>query len=131
MKLTGLDHIGVYTPDLEKCVCFYRDVLGFALSCRQVGTRADGSSFNMAFMQCGSCIIELVDAPKGFEASDGTVAHIAIACDDVDEVFAALKAKGIEIEWAEPKTEAFFDGRFRHFFMRGPAGERLEFCSML
>lgn len=131
MQLQGLDHIGVFAQDMEASVRFYRDALGFLLTSRQVGTRADGSHFNMAFLRQGSCAIELVDAPENFEPADGVVAHIALACDDVDKLFDELVEKGLSPEWDAPKTEGFFRLGFRHFFLRGPSGERLEFCRPL
>ena len=131
MKIKGLDHIGILTQDIEASVAFYRDILGFRLKSRQKNVRADGSPFSMAFLSRGGCEIELVTAPAGFVPQDGTVAHVAIQCDDVDEVFRELVEKGCKPEWGAPVTEPFFRQGFRHFFLRGPAGERLEFCRAL
>lgn len=122
MKIKGLDHIGILTQDIEASVAFYRDILGFRLKSRQKNVRADGSPFSMAFLSRGGCEIELVTAPAGFVPQDGTVAHIAIQCDDVDEVFRELVEKGCKPEWDAPVTEPFFPSGLPPLFPARPGG---------
>ena len=131
MKIQNLDHIGVFSSDLDRSVRFYCENLGFSLKSRQQGTRADGSTFWMAFIANGSCEIELVEPPKGYEAKDGTVCHIALSADDADAAFRFLKARGVNVEWDAPRTEDFFRLGLKHFFFRGPDNERLEICQKL
>jgi len=116
--IKGLSHIGIRVTDIERSIDFYKR-LGFTLD-NEVSVHV-----RLAFMSAGTCLIELVE-DKGETRQAGVVDHIAIAVDGIEDVVAAVKAKGIEID---ETTIARHDilGGVKNVFFAGPDGERLEF----
>lgn len=109
----GVHHTGISTPDIERLIAFYRDVIGFELCYRMsVDTPApsvdamlemEGVAVKMAMMRTGSSFIELLqfDAPAGdprgaqWKLADHGVNHICLMVDDIDTEYARLKAAGM------------------------------------
>lgn len=111
-------HVGIHVADIERSIAFYRDVLGFRLVVRRESTEP------YAQKVCGYPGVKLQQAiltfpgdndPPGtnvwfeiFEYQDverktidpspanpGT-AHFCMVVDDLDSVYADLKAKGVQ-----------------------------------
>ena len=74
----NLAHIGVYVCDLERSVRFYQDVLDFA----QI-FRYENQGTPIAFLQNGTCVLELIEKPASAGRTDGCVDHIALAVTDM------------------------------------------------
>ncbi|MGI6004149.1 MAG: VOC family protein [Christensenellales bacterium] len=123
----GLDHIGVYTTDLQGSEDFYVKTLGFELLSRQRATRADGSEFGMCFVAAGSCEIELVEVAE--LPASGVIAHIALEVEDIELAMATLKDKGVD--FPTPYGEMSILGGIKNVFFSGPSGERLELVQRL
>ena len=109
MKLTKFDHVAYITPDMEKTIRFYRDLLGMRLV---AGIGHDG--YRHYFFEVGdSCIAffeydiaqpmaydkfhgEPTDRPIGFD-------HVAFTVDSKEDLFEMkdrLEAAGIEVHGA-------------------------------
>ena len=109
MKLTKFDHVAYITPDMEKTIRFYRDLLGMRLV---AGVGHDG--YRHYFFEVGdSCIAffeydiaqpmaydkfhgEPTDRPIGFD-------HVAFTVDSKEDLFEMkdrLEAAGIEVHGA-------------------------------
>ena len=123
--LTGLHHIGVFTPDVKKSEEFYNKI-GFESYYRKV---ADSGS-NIVFVRAGSCVLELIqpaDPARGTNKGEGQVAHIAIAVKDIEKTVKDLQAKGIVFDVEAPgHSPTFMANGMKNIFFNGPAGERLE-----
>ena len=74
----NLAHIGVYVHDLERSVRFYQDVLDFV----QI-FRYENQGTPIAFLQNGTCVLELIEKPASAGRTDGRVDHIALAVTDL------------------------------------------------
>jgi lactoylglutathione lyase len=121
--LKGLAHIGVFTADMDKSLEFYCKTLGMELfySC-------DMSKLKLGFVKAGSCIIELI-APDDYSGGrgEGVVAHIAIEVEDIRDVVAALKAKGVKFNTEDVSVlPQLFPTGSTNIFFNGPNGESLE-----
>ena len=120
--ITGLAHIGVRVSDMQRSLKFYVNDLGFELvKCYE---RAGGTV--LAFLQAGSCIIELICSPKVDVSAlkPGHVDHICLECDDVEGFMAQLGDKVERIGEIGYMDDVF--GGTRNIFFKGPDGERIE-----
>ena len=110
----NLAHIGVYVHDLERSVRFYQDVLDFV----QI-FRYENQGTPIAFLQNGTCVLELIEKPASAGRTDGCVDHIALAVIDLAQAHRELLARGVVFETDRVTTcPACFPG--------GANGERLE-----
>ena len=122
MTVKGFAHCALYTPRLEEAVKFYEEVFGARnLGYFQASTRG-------CWLQLGEDILEIFQSE---ELGTGCFKHIAIACDDVDGLYAKAIGYGCE-SLVEPKDAALaltdpVDVRLA--FVRGVSGEEIElFC---
>lgn len=122
MNIIGFAHCALYVPRLEETVRFYEDVFG---------------AINMGFFQASArgCWLQIgKDILEVFESEDlgtGCFKHIAIACDDVDALYARALSFGAG-ELIAPKN-AFLELKepvnARLAFVTGINGEQIElFC---
>lgn len=130
-SVLGVNHIGIYTPDRDKTVKFYQEILGF----EHVFTvdNENGSELNITVIKKGDCVLEIlqpvVEDPNIISSATASMNHIALACENVKGLAADLKARGIQFE----TEETIFVPKFgtpptdiEIIFLRGPSGERLE-----
>jgi lactoylglutathione lyase len=120
-KMTGLAHIGVIVKDIDASIKFYSDALGFELTARQSMETAQ-----LAFLNAGSCRIELVQTAAYAPRSAGVVDHIAIEVEDIETLVCKLIEKGI-VFLSDINTTNELLGGIKNVFFTGPDGERLEF----
>lgn len=125
--ITGIQHIGLPTNDLEKTIEFYR-TLGF-----EVVHRAAIPSDRVAFLKLKNIVVEAYQstgAPcaKGF---DGAIDHIAVDVDDVEAVWNAVKDAGLTPMEDEIQFLPFWEKGFRYFKVLGPNHEPVEFGQIL
>jgi methylmalonyl-CoA/ethylmalonyl-CoA epimerase len=119
MLFRRLDHVGIAVPDLDEAIAFYRDTFGLRAVSEEVNEE-QGVREAMLTVGDGETQIQLL-APL---SADSTIAiflerggpgiqQLAYTVDDIDEVSAALRAKGLRLLYDEPK--------------RGTAGSRVNF----
>jgi catechol 2,3-dioxygenase-like lactoylglutathione lyase family enzyme len=131
--IVGLEHVGIYTPDIKKSEDFYINTLGFELISREQCPK-NGGTLLMCFIKAGSCIIELVqpvDASVAEKRTDGKVYHISLKVNDLDAAVAQLKQKGIQFETEGTLDVPIFKNGIKVIFFKGAFGERLELCQTL
>ncbi len=119
MLFRRLDHVGIAVPDLDEAIAFYRDVFGLRAMSEEVNEE-QGVREAMLAVGDGETQIQLL-APLNADSTIATflerggpgIQQLAYTVDDIDEVSAALRAKGLRLLYDEPK--------------RGTAGSRVNF----
>ncbi len=119
MLFRRLDHVGIAVPDLDEAIAFYRDTFGLRAVSEEVNEE-QGVREAMLAVGDGETQIQLL-APLSTDSTIATflerggpgIQQLAYTVDDIDEVSAALRAKGLRLLYDEPK--------------RGTAGSRVNF----
>ncbi len=124
MAVTGYHHICINTPDIEKSIAFYTDVIGFRLLGKE--SCAFGE---YAMLRLNDARLELIQ-PKNQSVDTfgdkGSLAHIGFAVDDIDATVADLSKKGVKfltdgiVEEDEPM------GGLRAIQLLGPSEEHIN-----
>lgn len=122
--ITGLQHLGLPTGDMEKTVSFYES-LGFQVVYATVN---DGCL--VRFLKLKNICIETyeTDAPA-MEA--GAWNHVAIDVDDIQSVWQAVHEAGFVPVEKEIQSLPFWSSGIRYFNLVGPNHETVEFSQML
>ena len=122
MQIKGLAHIGIRVRDMEASLKFYTELLGFELTDRQMlGTT------ELSFLKNGTCLIELIHSATHDERVAGQIDHVALEVQNIDELVADLKAKGVSfLSDKIADCPNLLDG-VRNIFFCGPDSERIEF----
>jgi methylmalonyl-CoA/ethylmalonyl-CoA epimerase len=119
MLFRRLDHVGIAVPDLDEAIAFYRDTFGLRAVSEEVNEE-QGVREAMLAVGDGETQIQLL-APLSADSTIATflerggpgIQQLAYTVDDIDEVSATLRAKGLRLLYDEPK--------------RGTAGSRVNF----
>jgi methylmalonyl-CoA/ethylmalonyl-CoA epimerase len=119
MLFRRLDHVGIAVPDLDEAIAFYRDTFGLRAVSEEVNAE-QGVREAMLAVGDGETQIQLL-APLSADSTIATflerggpgIQQLADTVDDIDEVSAALRAKGLRLLYDEPKL--------------GTAGSRVNF----
>ena len=103
--INGISHVAIVVGDFEKSLSFYRDLLGFS----RVRFRDRPDGMKIAFLARpghdvrGQYEIELLSYPSPAVLPEeaklpNTVGmrHVALLVDNIDEVYANLRDKGVE-----------------------------------
>lgn len=114
----GVEHIGIKALDMEKALRFYIEALGFKFL-----YRIKPGEVELAFLELGGTVVELVEVVDGRCFEDGVVNHLALRVSDIFKAIAHLIEQQVELASFEPM--ALGEGRY-NFFFRGPSGEKLE-----
>ncbi|MDY0289097.1 MAG: VOC family protein [Sphaerochaeta sp.] len=122
--VTGLQHIGIPTNNLEKTLAFYES-LGFE---RQYEVNNKGEE--VAFLQLKQVMIETYQNYQGAMAH-GAIDHIALDVSDVEAAYAEVGTLGYPILEGGIQSLPFWKGGVRFFTIEGPNKEKLEFSQML
>jgi len=121
---TGFHHYGIYCPDLEESIAFYRDALGFEfLNYFEDSDEVD--CFKMAFLKLDKFLLELSEpATWGSKALEwGTMGpnHFCLVCTDLEALKTKLETK-FNVKWVAAE-----DGRYyKSVLFRGPGNELVE-----
>ena len=122
-NVTGLQHIGIPTEDIDASATFYRR-LGFetALETEIAGDR-------VCFLRLKNITLEVYETEKA-AGCDGAVNHIALDVKDIEEAYSFVKSLGVRI--LQEITELpFWEKGVRFFIIQGPNKERIEFAQYL
>ena len=107
---TRLDHVAMSVQDMERCIAFYRDVIGCEVVfdrtfdegiARLIGS--PGAQVRIVHLQFGKQVLELFDyrQPQGRppradrRQSDYGLTHIGFMVEDFWATYRALQAKGV------------------------------------
>jgi catechol 2,3-dioxygenase-like lactoylglutathione lyase family enzyme len=115
----GCAHVGIMTGDVQKCVDFYCNNLGF-----RPFYKGQMGPMPLTFVECGGLIVEFIAA--GNAKPGGAVDHIALEVQGIEAIVEKLRANGVEIG---PVGSApnFFPNGMKNVFFTGPNGETLEY----
>jgi lactoylglutathione lyase len=123
-----IEHIGVWTKDLEKMRSFYQSYFSMKCSKRYENVNKGFSSYFLSF-ESGARIelMKRTDIKEGKDekGSVNGLAHIAISVGDketVDKLTERLRSDGYEI-FGEPRTTG--DGYYESVIL-DPEGNRIE-----
>jgi methylmalonyl-CoA/ethylmalonyl-CoA epimerase len=108
--ITGIHHIALVVPEVERALEFWRDTLGLPLE--GVSDMPEQAS-RIAFLPTGSGEVELVQpttadsgVAKFLQKRGPGVHHVCFETDDLDGMIAMLKEKGIRLIGEKPTTGA-------------------------
>lgn len=134
VNIKKLQHIGIPVTDMAVSELFYTK-LGF-INVMQSPFELDGEKGLCVMMKQGEMLIELYQLPDkllpGIRGrANGHIDHIAFDVDDIDDVFAEIKAAGFTVLEEQVVWLPFWKKGCRYFNIVGPDGERLEFNEVL
>ena len=112
-KIKQINHVAIVVEDMEKSLGFWRDALGLELH----GLRdVPAEMSQVAFLPLAGSEIELVQPTttdsgiaKYLAKRGPGMHHVCLEVDDIVGMMADLKAKGVRLINAEPRTAA--DGK--------------------
>lgn len=119
-----IHHLCINTPDIQKSLTFYCDIIGFSILLRE--TCAFGE---YAMLGLGGSKLELIMPNNPDENSfgnHGSLSHFGLQVESIDEVYESLKHKGVHFltdkvnDYNEPM------GGFRAISLLGPGGEAIN-----
>lgn len=123
--LTGLQHIGLPVKDYESSRQFY-ETLGF----KNIYETFQPNGGKVGFFRLGNLEMEIYEADS-IADKDGSIDHIALDCLDIDKAFSEAQAKGLPIVSNGIEDLPYWKNGIRFFHVKGPSGEKVEFCQKL
>jgi glyoxylase I family protein len=118
-----IDHVEITTPDIEKSIAFYTNIMGFKLKERR--KIEAGPLQEIAFYTLADTMIELMypknPAPASTQAWQVGYHGMAIQVEDMDKALAYLKDKGVEIVSGPAGT-----GTSKRAVIKDPTGVPIE-----
>ncbi len=148
--IRGIHHVAISTPDLDRMVRFYTDVVGFEpvmetewrdrpLVDRMIDL--DDSAARQVMLRAGNAHLELFEytAPEPVAArpernpADHGYTHLCLDVTDIDAEHARLSANGMTFSSTPPTVEEMGGGpgRLRAIYGRDPDGNIVELQEVL
>ena len=124
--ITGLQHIGIPTNNLEATIAFY-ETFGFQVAFQTVNEAADE---RVAFLRLGDVTVETYEN-KQAALLNAALDHVALNVTDIEEVFRMEKEKGFCMLDEEIQFLPFWENGVRFFTLLGPNKEKIEFSQYL
>ncbi len=125
--VTGIQHIGIPTNDIEGTKAFYTG-LGFELVYETVN---ENGNVPVAFLKAGDILIETYENKQAAMAR-GAIDHIALNVPDIEPVYALAKERGYRfLESDDIVFLPFWEKGIRYFLIDGPNREVIEFLQKL
>ena len=120
----GIHHICIHTPEIEKSIAFYRDIMGFGLIGRET---CDFGEY--AMMRLNDSLLELIQ-PKEQDGDTfgdkGSITHIGLAVEGIDAVLDELRKKGVPLLSDGIEDDDAPMGGLRVIQLLGPSQEHLN-----
>ena len=146
--IRGIHHIGLSTPDIDRLVSFYRDVMGFEVVMtsqwrdreiidRMVGL--SGSAARQVMVKAGNAFLELFEyespvprpATSDRNPADHGYTHFCIDVVDIDAEYERLSANGMTFHAPPPTSDELGHSRLRAIYGRDPDGNIIELQEVL
>ena len=124
--ITGLQHIGLPTNDLDETIRFY-ELLGFENVYQTVNEKANE---RVAFLQFGSLMVETYEN-RNAALKEGAWDHVALDVTDIDAAYQFAKEQGFPFVEEEIQFLPFWSKGVKYFVILGPNKEKVEFCQKL
>lgn len=124
--ITGLQHVGIPTNDIEATIEFYTS-LGFEPVHR---TENPANGEQVCFLALGNLCIETYQNGCAVGTA-GEVDHIALDVTDIDQAFREIQQAGYRMLDQQVQSLPFWERGVRFFTILGPNGEKVEFCQKL
>jgi len=139
--IRGIHHVAISTPDLERIVAFYRDVIGAEVVYEggweqgsdviDVIVGLKDSHAKQAMLKLGNAYLEFfeyVNPPgepldKNYGVNDHGYTHFALDVKNIDEEYERLSKNGMTFNCAPPN---FVEGPIRATYGRDPDGNVVE-----
>lgn len=118
MRVSGIDHVNINSPDIEASVRFYADVLDLDPRAASGGQSPDKGRW--LFDHSGHPIIHLRKFDSGC-ASTGPIHHVAFTCAGMADMVERLQARGID-----HRVNIMEFAGLRQVFVTDPHGILLE-----
>ena len=126
--ITDVHHVGIAVRDMEAALRFYAEALGLPLVKRG---EAPARGAKVALLAVGGSYLELAQPTRDgspfaehiAEQGEG-LHHLALGTDDVSTLVAALRARGVPLQDAEPREG--FTGRLSYLAPEAMDGVLLE-----
>ncbi len=125
-NVTGLQHIGIPTKDIETTIAFYES-LGFEVVHRTINP-ANGD--HVTFLRLHNLTVETYEC-AATEMKSGAIDHMALDVSDVEAVFDMLSNAGYKLLDKEVQFLPFWEHGVRFFTICGPNNEKIEFSQYL
>jgi len=122
--VTGLQHIGIPTNDMEKTLLFYKS-LGF-----EEVHAVDNQGEQVVFLRLKDLVIETYQNGKA-SLQNGAIEHIALDVTDIERVYAEVSNLGYHELEEGIQFLPFWNHGVRFFTIQGPNSEKVEFSQML
>lgn len=124
--ITGIQHIGIPTNDIDKTVTFYQG-LGFEIA-HSIFNKA--ANEKVVFLKMKNVVIETYENHSAV-MKVGAIDHIALDVKDIDFLYDKMKASGYNMVHDSVQFLPFWEKGIRFFIIIGPNEEKLEFCEKL
>lgn len=124
--LTGIQHIGIPTKDMDATVAFYQK-LGFEIAFETIN-EANGA--RVVFLKLNNLVIETYEE-KEIKMEYGSIDHLAIDVTDIEKTYEEVCALGLNNQPDEIHFLPFWENGVRYFKIDGPNRECIEFSQML
>jgi len=123
--ITGLQHIGIPTGDIEASIAFYES-LGFKIFYETVD-----NGMRVVYLEQQGLLIETYETAEPAGLS-GAINHIAINVSDIDAAFEIAKENGYTItDGGGINLLHFWENGMKYFMLEGPSKERVELMQKL
>ena len=120
----GIHHICVHTPDIEKSIAFYRDIMGFSVIGRET---CDFGEY--AMMRLNDSLLELIQPNEQDDETfgdKGSITHIGLAVEGIEAVWDELHKKGVQLLSESIEDDDAPMGGLRVIQLLGPSQEHLN-----
>ena len=125
-NLTGIQHIGIPTNDIEETITFYKK-LGFEIALQTVNKEAYEK---VAFLRLNTLVIETYEN-KAAKMESGAIDHIAIDVKDVESVYQWINENDMNTTKDILHFLPFWENGVRFFTIEGSNKEKIEFSQYL
>lgn len=124
--ITGLQHLGIPTLDIQKSISFYQS-LGFKIIGRETNP---ANNQPVAFLQFNNLVMELYGADET-AGTTGSIDHIALDVKNIEELVKIVKTQNYICITDNIESLPFWENGIKYFIIEGPSKERIEFCERL